>query len=70
MLYHITTDIHCIDETKLDDSSPDSQFKMEEYQFSVFSLSRGDMSDGDDPKIAFVKEDPIVNRLKSLRKSI
>ena len=53
MLYHITTDIHYIDETKLDDSSPDSQFKMEEYQFSP---SRGDMSDGDDPKIVFVKE--------------
>ena len=67
MLYHITTDIHYIDETKLEDSSPDSQFKMEEYQFSP---SRGDMSDGDDPKIVFVKEDPIVNRLKSLKKSI
>ena len=41
---------------------PDSQFKMEEYQFLPF---RRDRNNRGDEKIAFVIEGIIINRLKS-----
>ena len=56
-------DILCIDETKLDDSYPDHQFKMEGYQFPPFRRDRNSRGGG---KMVFVKQGLIAKRLKNL----
>ena len=57
----------CIAEIKLDDSFPDSQFKINGYQFP---LLRGDRDHKGVEKIVFVKEGLIVYRLKQLENKI
>ena len=53
--------ILCVDETKLDHTFPDSQFKIEGYQYPPFRRDRNCHGGG---KIVFVKEGLIVKRLE------
>ena len=53
-------DILCIDETKLDTSFPDSQFKIDGYQFPLFRNNRDSKGAG---KIVFVQESIVAKRL-------
>ena len=55
--------IVCIDETELDESFPDFQFHIENYQFSPFRRDRN--SKGGD-KLVFVKKGLISKRVKDL----
>ena len=57
----VQIDILCIDETKLDDSFPDSQFKINGYQLPFL---RRDRDNRGERKIVFIKQGLIVNRLK------
>ena len=43
---YLQTDILSIDETKLDDSFPDSQFKINGYQFPFLRRDRGNRGGG------------------------
>ena len=52
-------DILCIDETKLDTSFPDSQFKIDRYQFPIFRKYRDSKGNG---KIIFVREGIVAKR--------
>ena len=54
-------EIICIDETKLDASFPDHQFKIDGYQFPPFRKDRDKHGDG---KVVFVKEGMIVYKIK------
>ena len=56
-----------MDETKLDDSFPDQQFKIEGFQFPPFRRDRNKHSGG---KIVFVKDGLIVNRLTEFETNI
>ena len=56
-------EIICVDETKLDESFPDHQFKIDGYQFISFRRDREKHGSG---KVVFVKEGLIVNRIKEL----
>ena len=60
-------EIVCIDETKLDDSFPDQQFKIEGYQFPPFRRDRNNDGGG---KIVFVKDGLLVNRLTEFETNI
>ena len=52
-----------MDETKLDESFPDHQFKKVSYQFPPF---RKDRDNHGGRKVVFIKEGLIVNRIKEL----
>ena len=54
-------------ETKLDDSFPDSQFKINGYQFPFLRKDRDNKGGG---KIVFLKQGLIINRLKQLETKI
>ena len=49
----ILLDILCIDETKIDESFPDFQFEMENYQFPPFRRDRNSHGGG---KIVFLEK--------------
>ena len=49
----VQTDIFCIDEAKLDDSFPDSQFKINGYQFPFLRRDRDNRRGG---KIVAIKQ--------------
>ena len=51
-------EIICVDETKLDESLPDQQFKIDGYQYLPF---RADRDKHGGAKVVFVKEDLTVN---------
>ena len=53
-------EIICVDETKLDNSFPDQQFKIEGFQFPPFRRDRNKFGGG---KIVYVKDGLIANRL-------
>ena len=55
-------DILCIDETKIDESFPDSQFFIENYQFPRYRRDRNSKGGG---KIVYVRQGLISKRLKS-----
>ena len=57
----VPIDILCVDETKLDESFPDSQFLIENYQFPPFRRDRNSKGGG---KIVYVREGLISKRLK------
>ena len=63
----VQIDILCIDETKLDDSFPDSQFKINGYQFPFLRRDRDNRWGG---KVVFIKQGLIVNKLKQLETKI
>ena len=63
----VKINILCVDERKLDDSLPDSQFKVNGYQFPVL---RRDRDNRGGEKIVFIKQVLIVNRLKQLETKI
>ena len=67
VLKKVQIDIFCIDAAKIDDSFPDSQFKVNEYQFSFLRSDRDNRGGG---KFAFIKQGLIVNRLKQLENKI
>ena len=60
----VEIDILCIDETKLDDSFTDSQFKIKGYQFPFLRKDRDNRAG---EKFVFIKQGLIVNRLKQLK---
>ena len=60
-------DILCIDETKLDDSFPDSQFLIENYQLPPFRMDRNSKGGG---KIVYVRRGLISKRLKNFESTI
>ena len=57
----VPIDILCADETKLDDSFPDSQFLIENYQFPPFRRDRNSKGGG---KIVYVREGLFSKKLK------
>ena len=63
----VQINILCIDETKLDDSFPDRQSKINGYQFPFLRRDRENRGGG---KIVFIKQGLIVNRLKLLELTI
>ena len=60
-------DILCIDETKLDNNFPDSQFLIENYQFPPFRRDRNSKGGG---KIVYVRQGLISKRLKNFESTI
>ena len=54
-------EIICVDETKLDESFQDHNFKIDGYQFAPFRRDRDKHGGG---KVVYVKEGLIVNRIK------
>ena len=56
-------DVFCIDETKLDESFPNSQFILENFQFPPFRRDRNSKGGG---KLVYVKQGIIVKRLENL----
>ena len=59
--------IVCFDKTKLDQSFPDFQFHMENYQFPLFRRDGNSKSGG---KLVFVKSEPIGTRVKDLETKV
>ena len=57
----------CIDETKLDSSYPDAQFKIPGYQCLPYRKDRNKNGDG---KIVFIREGLITLRLKAFEGDI
>ena len=53
----------CIDETKLDESFPNSQFLLENFQFPPFRRDRNSKGGG---KLVYVKQEIITKRLENL----
>ena len=60
-------DIFCIDETKLDESFPDHQFKIDGYKFRPFRRDRNKFEGGE---IVYFKDDLIVRRLNDFETNI
>ena len=60
-------DIFCINETNLDESFPDHQFKIDGYQFPPF---RRDINKFEGGKIVYFKDDLIVRRLNDFETNI
>ena len=56
-------DVFCVDETKLDDSFPNSQFILENFQFLPFRRDRNSKGGG---KLIYLKQGIIAKRLKNL----
>ena len=57
-------DILCVDETKLDSSFPDLQFKIQGYQFPSFRRDRNSKSGG---KSFYLREGFIVKRIPNFK---
>ena len=53
----------CVEETKLDDSFPNSQFILENFQFPPFRRDRNSKEGG---KLVYVKQGIIAKRLENL----
>ena len=56
----VLIDILCIDETKLDDTFPDAQFKINNYQYPPFRRDRNSKGGG---KIVYIRQGLISKRL-------
>ena len=56
-------EILCVDETKLDSSFPNSQFRIDAY---IFTLYRRDRDNHGGAKIVFISESLIINRRENL----
>ena len=56
-------DVFCVDETKLGDSFPNSQFILENFQFPPFGRDRNSKGGG---KLVYVKQGVIAKRLENL----
>lgn len=65
--FNFPVEILCIDETKLDDSFPDAQFKIEGYQFPPFRRDRNKNGGG---KIVFIKDGLIAKRLNDFETKV
>ena len=59
----MSLDVFCIDETKLDESFPNSQFILENFQFPPFRRDRNSKEGG---KLVYVKQGIIAKRLENL----
>ena len=60
-------DIFCTDETKLDDSFPDHQFKIDGYQFPPFRKDRNKFGGG---KTVYIKDSLIVKTINDFETNI
>ena len=60
-------DIFCTDETKLDDSFPDHQFKIDGYQLPPFRKDRNKFGGG---KTVYIKDSLIVKRINNFETNI
>ena len=58
-------DILCVDETKIDSTYPDAQFKINDYQFPPFRRDRNKYGGG---KIVFIRQGLITRRLPKFEK--
>ena len=67
MILKAPLDVFCIDETKLDDSFPNAQFLIEDYQFPPFRRDRNSKGGG---KLVYVKQGIIAKRLEHLETEI
>ena len=56
-------DVLCVDEIKLDDSFPNSQFILENFQFPSFRKDRNSKGSG---KLVYVKQGILTKRLENL----
>ena len=63
MIAKAPLDVFCIDETKLDDSFPNSQFILKNFQIFPFSRDRNSKGDG---KLVYVKQGISAKRLENL----
>ena len=63
MISKAPIDIFCIDETKIDESFPNSQLFIENYQFPPYRRDRNSKGGG---KIVYVREGLFSKRLKNL----
>ena len=61
ILHKALIDILCIDETKLDETFPDAQFIIENYQFTPFRRDRNNKGDG---KMVFIRKELLAKRLE------
>ena len=59
----VPLDVFCVDETKLDDSFPNSQFILKNVQFPPFHKDRNSKGGG---KLVYVKQGIIAKRLENL----
>ena len=62
ILKKVKIDVLCIDETKLDSSFPNHQFKIEGYQFP---LLRRDQNPKGECKMVFVREGFIAKQMRN-----
>ena len=62
VLHKAPIDILCIDETKLDETFPDAQFMIENYQFPPFRRDRNKKGNG---KMVFIWKELLVKRLET-----
>ena len=58
----VPLDVFCVDETKLDDSFPDSQFILENFQFAPFRWDQNSKGGG---KLVYIKQGIIAKRLEN-----
>ena len=61
ILHKAPIDILCIDQTKLDETFPDAQFILENYQFPPF---RRDRNKKGGPKMVFIRKQLLAKRLE------
>ena len=61
ILHKAPIDILCIDETKLDETFPDAQFMIENYQFPLFKRYRNKKGGG---KMVFIRKELLAKRLE------
>ena len=62
ILHNAPIDILCIDEAELDDTFPDAQFMIENYQFPPFSKDRNKRGGG---KMVFIRKELLAKRLEN-----
>ena len=62
ILHNAPIDILCIDEAELDDTFPDAQFMIENYQFPPFSKYRNKRGGG---KMVFIRKELLAKRLEN-----
>ena len=61
ILHKAPIDILCIDETKLDETFPDAQFMIENYQFPPFRRDRNNKGGG---KMVLIRKELLAKRLE------
>ena len=66
ILHKAPIDILCIEETKLDETFPDAQFMIENYQFPPFRRDRNNKGGG---KMVFIRKE-LLNKRNNLHRTL